>query len=303
MQAGARVHVASVEAGAVRSRLHGAGLGLRRGLMPALIDHDDALDASVDFMEVAPENWIGVGGKFGRQFRALTERFPFVCHGLSLSLGGPAPLDQDLLRAIKDFLAVHDIVCYTEHLSACSDDGHLHDLMPIPFTDEAVRYVADRIRVVQDVLERRIGVENASCYALPGPEISELAFIKAVVEEADCGLLLDVNNVYVNSVNFSYDPMEFLAGLPGDRTLYAHIAGHVTEAGTHDGPGTMDLRVDTHGAPVVDDVWQLLDQTYRYFGPIPTVLERDFNLPPIPEMLDEVARIRIAQTLATASTT
>ncbi|MCY4013357.1 MAG: DUF692 domain-containing protein [Gammaproteobacteria bacterium] len=264
----------------------GAGLGLRRAFM-AEFAADDGAAEGVDFLEVAPENWIDVGGRYGHSFRALTERFPFVCHGLSLSLGGPTPLDRSLLEAIKHFLNSHDILCYTEHLSACTDHGHLHDLMPIPFTEDAVHYVAERVRVVQDVLERRIGVENVSYYAAPGPEMSELDFIRAVVEEADCLLLLDVNNIYVNSINFDYDPVAFLRGMPGERAIYAHVAGHVREA--------PDLRIDTHGATVIDPVWDLLDEAYVAFGPIPTVLERDFNLPPLADLLTEVGRIREAQ--------
>ena len=269
----------------------GAGLGLRRAFMAELVGDDEPAEG-VDFFEVAPENWIDVGGRYGRLFRALTERFPFVCHGLSLSLGGPTPLDRSLLKAVKHFLNAHDITCYTEHLSACTDRGHLHDLMPIPFTEEAVHYVAERIRLVQDVLERRIGVENVSYYAAPGPEMPELDFIRAVVEEADCLLLLDVNNIYVNSINFDYDPVAFLHGMPGERAVYAHVAGHVREA--------PDLRIDTHGATVIDPVWDLLDEAYTAFGPIPTVLERDFNLPPVADLVDEVARIRRAQSTSAA---
>ena len=247
----------------------------------------ERLDASVDFMEVAPENWISVGGRLGRAFRSFTERFPFVCHGLSLSLGGPAPLDETLLYKIRAFLDAHDIRCYTEHLSYCSDAGHLYDLMPIPFTDEAVHYVANRIRRTQDILERRIGIENVSYYAAPGAELSEIEFINAVVSEADCDLLLDVNNIYVNSINHRYDPLEFLRAMPGDRIVYGHIAGHFEEA--------EDLRVDTHGARVIEDVWDLLDEAYAAFGAYPTLLERDFNFPGISELLDEVDRIRAAQ--------
>ena len=283
----------------------GAGLGLRRAFMAELArDGDqtagaaDFMEVAVDFFEVAPENWIDVGGRYGQDFRALTERHPFVCHGLSLSLGGPTPLDLDLLQAIKRFLAEHGIRHYTEHLSACTDAGadagagHLHDLLPLPFTDAAVRYVAERIRTVQDVLERRIGIENVSYYAALGGEMTELQFIRAVVEEADCLLLLDVNNIYVNSINFGYDPVAFLRGLPGDRAVYAHVAGHVREA--------PDLVVDTHGAAVIDPVWDLLDEAYAAFGPIPTVLERDFNLPPLPDLLTEVDRVRDAQASAAA---
>ena len=208
--------------------VQGVGLGLRRGMFSRLADHAAELDAAVDFMEVAPENWIGVGGRFGRQFRGYAERFPLVSHGLSLSLGSPAPLDLELLGNIKVFLDDFDVRCYTEHLSYCSDDGHLYDLMPIPFTSEAVEYVAARIRRTQEILERRIAVEHVSYYAAPGQEMTELEFVRAVIDRADCDLLLDVNNIYVNSINFGYDPEEFLDGLPGERAVYIHIAGHGT---------------------------------------------------------------------------
>ena len=267
--------------------VQGVGLGLRRGMFSRLADHAAELDAAVDFMEVAPENWIGVGGRFGRQFRGYAERFPLVCHGLSLSLGSPAPLDMDLLGNVKVFLDEFDVRCYTEHLSYCSDDGHLYDLMPIPFTGEAVEYVSGRIRRTQEVLERRIAVEHVSCYAAPGQEMSELEFVKAVIDRADCDLLLDVNNIYVNSINFGYDPEEFLDGLPGERAVYVHIAGHSVRA--------EDLRIDTHGAAVIEPVWALLERAYANFGVIPTLLERDFNFPPMSELLSEVGRIRSIQ--------
>jgi uncharacterized protein (UPF0276 family) len=275
-----------------RIALEGAGLGLRRALLgplqSAVLDAspEASLDRSqpvVDFMEVAPENWIGVGGKYGRQFRNFTERLPFTCHGLSLSLGGPAPLDETFLRKLKNFLDTHHIVCYSEHLSFCSDDGHLYDLMPIPFTAEAVSYVAERIRHVQDVLERRIAIENVSYYAAPGAELSELEFINAVLLEADCDLLLDVNNIYVNSVNHGYLAEDFLLGLPGERIAYGHIAGHFNEA--------EDLIVDTHAADVIPAVWQLLQRAYEQFGVFPTLLERDFKFPPVEQLLQEVNQI------------
>ena len=133
--------------------------------------------ATVDFFEVAPENWIGIGGKPGKQFRHFTERYPFVAHGLSLSIGGPAPLDETFLRRLRGFLDQHRVRCYSEHLSYCSDDGHLYDLMPIPFTEEAVRHVAERIRRTQDILERRIAMENVSYYAAPGKQMEEIDFL------------------------------------------------------------------------------------------------------------------------------
>lgn len=262
----------------------GAGLGLRRSMLSAL---SDTSTDDVHFMEVAPENWINLGGRLGKKFRAYTERFPFVCHGLSLSIGSPAPLNTELLRAIKAFMQEHQIRYYSEHLSYCSDHGQLYDLLPIPFTEDAVHYVAARIRQAQDILGQRIAFENSSYYCAPQQEMSESEFINAVIKEADCALLLDVNNVYVNSINHRYDPYEFLKSLPGERTAYIHIAGHYVEA--------EDLRVDTHGAPVIPSVWSLLDKTYELFGVKPTLLERDFNIPSVPELLLELHDIKKRQ--------
>lgn len=262
----------------------GAGLGLRRTLLGPL--QDCGLE-SIDFMEVAPENWINVGGRRKRDFSYFTERVPFVCHGLSLSIGGPAPLDMTFVRKLRQFIDQLQVRVYSEHLSYCSDDGHLYDLMPIPFTEDAVRYVAGRIRQVQDMLGRRMAIENVSYYAAPGAELSEIEFINAVLTEADCDLLLDVNNIYVNSINHGYDAVEFLKALPGERIAYGHIAGHYQEA--------QDLLIDTHGASVITDVWALLDQAYAAFGVFPTLLERDFNIPPVSELLAEVRRIKSIQ--------
>lgn len=262
-------------------RLSGAGLGFRRELLPAL---KTRVPDAIDFFEIAPENWIDMGGAYGRDLRGFTERYPFVCHGLSLSLGGPAPLDEMLLTKTRQFMDAHGIQLYTEHLSYCSDDGHLYDLLPIPFTEEAVKHVARRIRRAQDILERRIAIENASTYtAAPIAEMDELAFIRAVLDEAGCDLHLDVNNVYVNSVNHRYDPLDFIRALPSERIVYLHVAGHYVEA--------PDLLVDTHGADVIDPVWALLDQTYRIHGVAPTLLERDFNIPPLDELTREVEHI------------
>jgi hypothetical protein len=262
-------------------RLAGAGLGFRRELIPAL---KSRVPDAIDFFELAPENWIELGGAYGRELRGFTERYPFVCHGLSLSLGGPAPLDDMLLRKTRQFMDAHGIPLYTEHLSYCSDDGHLYDLLPIPFTEDAVKHVAARIRRAQDILERRIAIENASYYvAAPIAEMDELAFLRAVLSEADCDLHLDVNNVYVNSVNHRYDPLEFIRALPSERIVYLHMAGHYTEAD--------DLLVDTHGADVIDPVWALLDETYRIHGVAPTLLERDFNIPPLDILVREVEHI------------
>jgi uncharacterized protein (UPF0276 family) len=266
------------------SSISGAGLGLRRGFL----DEFAALPSTpVDFLEIAPENWIGVGGPLGRQLRALTERYSFICHGLSLSIGGPAPLDENFLWQLKQFLDQHQIRLYSEHLSYCSDNGHLYDLMPIPFTEEAVHYVAGRIRRVQEILERRLIIENVSYYAAPGQQIKEVEFIKTILEEADCNLLLDVNNIYVNSINHGYDAEEFLHTLPRERIAYLHVAGHYQQAS--------DLIIDTHGAKVIAPVWELLNKTYARFGVFPTLLERDFNLPSLEELFQEVALIEDIQ--------
>ena len=264
--------------------VQGAGLGLRRRMLKDLMAEPPT---NVDFFEVAPENWIGAGGKLGKQFSWFTERYSFICHGLSLSLGSPAPLDEDFVRQVKDFLDRHGILLYSEHLSYCSDDGHLYDLMPIPFTEEAIDYVAQRIHRVQDILERRMIIENVSYYAAPGAELAEIDFINAVLEKADCDLLLDVNNIYVNSINHSYVAEDFLRALPAQRVKYFHIAGHYVEA--------EDLRVDTHGAAVCDPVWDLLDVAYEHCGVVPTLLERDFNIPPLAELYKEMDIIHAKQ--------
>ena len=180
---------------------HGAGLGLRRALLGSLLSMDQG---AVDFMEAAPENWIGVGGRFGKQFRCLAERYPLVLHGLSLDIGGPDPIDTNLVRAVRDLMDEVDVPLYSEHLSYCAAQGHLYDLLPIPFTEEAVHHVAARVRQVQDIIGRPMALENASYYAQPHADLGEAEFIAAVLNESDCELLLDVNNIYVNSINHRF---------------------------------------------------------------------------------------------------
>jgi uncharacterized protein (UPF0276 family) len=260
-------------------KVHGAGLGLRRDFLNSL---EQQAPQQIDFIELVPENWIGVGGSLGKKLRYFTERYPVVAHGLSLNIGGPAPLDEPFLQRIKQFLDTHHILHYTDHLTYCADDGHLYDLMPIPFTEEAVHYVAERIRRTQDILECKIAMENASYYAAPAQEMSEIDFINAVLSEADCDFLIDINNIYVNSVNHGYDPETFLAALPGERIVYAHIAGHYNQD---------DFIIDTHGKPVIERVWNLLDTAYQHFGVFPTLLERDFNIPPLEQLLQEMDMI------------
>jgi len=268
----------------LHSSFNGAGLGLRRPLLAEILQHPPK---NVDFYEIAPENWITIGGKMGRYFRELTEKKRFVCHGLSLSIGSSDPLDENLVHQIKQFMQTHGIEHYSEHLSYCSHNGHLYDLLPIPFTSQAVKHVAARIRRVQDILERKIAIENVSYYTYAGQEMSEIDFFNAVVSEADCDVLLDVNNIYVNSINHGYDAIDFLSKIPAHRIMYGHIAGHFVQAD--------DFLIDTHGASIVDPVWALLQQAYARFGVFPTLLERDFNLPPLCELVAEVEKIKSFQ--------
>lgn len=262
----------------------GAGLGLRREMLPSLLPD---LPGEVDFWELAPENWIPMGGKFARQLRECTSQATTIAHGLSLSIGSPDPLDVSFVKAVKVFLDEHHIELYSEHLSYCSAEGHFYDLLPIPFTGDAVKHVSARIKQVQDIIERPLVLENVSYYLKPQGDLSELEFITSVLEEADCQMLLDVNNLYVNSINHRYDASRFLQGLPSPRIALGHVAGHFDESDT--------LKIDTHGDAVCEPVWSLLQQAYALHGVFPTLLERDFNLPLLSELLAEVSRIKMIQ--------
>ncbi|MBC3767776.1 DUF692 domain-containing protein [Neptunicella marina] len=265
-------------------KAHGAGLGLRRELFNQL---NDNIPDDIDFWEVAPENWIKAPPSYLPQFKELIQSKPLVTHGLSLSIGGIQPLDVDFVKQIKHFLKQYNVTLYSEHLSYCTGHGHLYDLMPIPFTEEAVKHVSQRIKQVQDILERQLVLENVSYYAAPGQKLSEIDFINAILHESGCQLLLDVNNVYVNSINHNYNPKLFIQSLPSDKVVYGHIAGHFNEAD--------DLLVDTHGADVIDPVWDLLDFAYQQHGVFPTLLERDFNLPSLADLVLEVKKIKQIQ--------
>ena len=262
------------------SRQPSVGLGLRRGLLK---DLQAAPAGDFDFLEVAPENWIGVGGAHGAALRELAERYPLSCHGLSLSLGGPAPLDSGFLQEVRGFLDHHRVEHYSEHLSYCSDDGHLYDLLPLPFTEEAVHHVAARIRQSQDILGRRLAVENVSYYAAPRQDMDEVTFTNAVLREADCDLLLDVNNVYVSARNHGFDAWTFIRNLPPESIRQLHLAGHMDYG---------DYVVDTHDHPVCDPVWALYQQTLEHLGPVSTLLERDDHFPPFEELLTELNKAR-----------
>ena len=274
--------------------IKGVGLGLKRELIPQIQSlYSNPSIANINFVEIAPENWIGAGGKAEADLAWFVERYPIACHGLCLSLGGPDPLNTSFLKQVKQFLSANKIPLYTEHLSYCSDiqhgqAGYLYDLLPIPFTEEAVKYVAQRIRQTQDILGQRIAVENTSFYvAAPISTMDEITFLNAVLTEADCNLHLDINNIYVNSVNFSFDGHEFLRQIPRERIVYSHIAGHLQVG--------RDVLVDTHGEAIIDPVWALLEEAYKLFGTFPTLLERDTNIPPLAKLMQEVNKIATYQ--------
>ena len=272
--------------------LHGAGLGYRRDLAENFLDLP--ANSPIDFIEAAPENWIRMGGAARKRFDAAAERLPLALHGLSLSLGGQAPLDMELLAGIKAMMRQYRCGFFSDHLSYCQDlGGHLYDLLPLPFTAESVHHTAERIRRVQDFLGCRISIENTSYYLhSPLAEMNEAEFLNAVAQEADCGIHLDINNIYVNSVNHGLlEPQRFLDTVEMARVNYIHIAGHDDE--------NPQVLIDTHGAPVKDNVWDLLSAAYRRMAHIPpTLLERDFNFPAFAELSAEVQKIADIQAAA-----
>ena len=263
---------------------NGAGLGLRRSMLEEVL----ASELRPGFWEIAPENWLNLGGKFAKQLAQISsESTPVLCHGLSLSIGGPDPLDLELVRGVKRLMQRHGITHYSEHLSYCAANGHLYDLLPLPFTMDAVTHVVSRIQQVQELLQQPLILENSSYYLMLSNEMSELEFITEVQRRSGCQLLLDVNNVYVNGHNHHYDPLAFIRALPTDAISYLHMAGHYQD---DDG-----LIIDTHGADIIDPVWQLLAQTYAHHGVLPTLLERDFNIPPYPELFAEFTQLKQLQ--------
>lgn len=268
--------------------LHGAGLGYKRALADYFLNLDTR--SPIRFIEIAPENWIRMGGTARKKFDAVAERFPIACHGLSLSLGGQDALQEDFLLDIKKFIRQYQISFFSEHLSYCSDHGHLYDLLPLPFTAESVQHTAKRIRRVQDILEMHIAIENTSYYLHSGlAEMTEVEFLNAVAQEADCDIHLDVNNIYVNAINHNIVlPEDYINQVDKNRIRYMHIAGHDQE--------TENLLIDTHGQPVCGDVWSLLDYTYAQLNHIPPcLLERDSNFPEFAELEKEVAHIHAIQ--------
>jgi hypothetical protein len=261
----------------------GIGLGLRGAFLRELWAGE--ADGKVAFLEVAPENYMHRGGRSPARLRDLAERFPIISHGLTMSLGGRDPFDDAYFRELRGFLHEFESPWHSDHLCWSGDQGALlHDLLPVPFTSSSARRVAARIREARDRLERPMAVENISWYLALGQSTrDEPEFVAEVLEQADCGLLLDVNNVFVNASNHGFDAREWIDRIPLDRVWQLHVAGHE--------PWDDTLLVDTHGATVRDEVHALLGYVIERVGPKPVLLERDTNIPPLPELLEEVARL------------
>jgi len=268
----------------MNNRLHGFGLGLRAQ------HYADALsmDCTADWFEIISENYMVDGGRALHWLDRIGERYPLAMHGVSLDIGGRDPLDRDYLRRLAALAKRVKPRLVSDHLCWTGGDGvNLHDLLPLPQTEEAVRHVAARLRQVQDALGTQFLVENVSSYLrFAGDTLDEAQFLSAVVAESGCALLLDVNNVYVNSRNHGYDPVALLDALPAGSVKQIHLAGHSIDAL---GSG---LLVDTHDAPVCDEVWALYAHAVRRFGEVPAMIERDDNIPPLAELLDELAHAR-----------
>lgn len=270
--------------------VHGIGLGLRWQFLDevlARLDDPGAL-APIDFFEVAPENYMRRGGYFPAMLARIAERFPLLTHGLTLSVGGTDPLDGAYLAELRRFLARHEPSVHSDHLCFCGTSGlQTHELLPLPFTMEAARHAASRIRAARDFLGRPLAIENITYYLVPGErEMDEATFLNEVLEQADCQLLLDVNNVYVNSRNHrDHLPIELLERLPLSRVAGLHVAGHERR----------DQRIaDTHGADVADPVLALVEWVVARVGPLPVVIERDHAIPPFEGLLREARRVRAA---------
>ncbi len=256
--------------------IKGTGLGLRTSFIEEVLEHP----IKPDWFEIAPENWIKKHGYFKKIFERIREEFPVACHGLSLSLGSPDPVNKKFLKELKDFLDYYEIEVYSEHLSFSFLDGkNLFDLFPLPLTKNMADFVADKINQVQDFLGRILILENVSYYYCPHKEISETEFIKIILEKTGAKLLLDVNNVYVNSINHKYDPYEYISSFSSKEVAYIHVAGHMKLK--------EDLIIDTHGSNVSEQVYNLLDYALDHLGTKPVLLERDNNIPPYEDLLKE----------------
>ncbi len=261
--------------------LSGFGLGLRPRHYEAVL----RTRPRVDWFEALTENYMIPGGRPLQYLDRIRERYPVVLHGVSLSIGSADPLDRGYLAQLKALAARVQPAWISDHLCWTGVDGrNLHDLMPMPYTEEALRHVARRVRAVQEALGRRILLENVSSYvAYRSSAMTEWQFLAALAREADCDLLLDVNNIYVSAFNHGFDALAFLDGIPARRVRQIHLAGH-----GHCG----DLIIDTHDAPVIGPVWELYAEAVRRFGPVPTMIERDDRIPPLGALVRELDRAR-----------
>lgn len=259
----------------------GHGLGLRSQYYQEILDRRPA----VDWFEIISENYLVEGGKALYYLDAIAEHYPLVMHGVSLSIGGPHPLDRDYLLQLKQLINRVQPAWVSDHLCWTRGSGHqLHDLLPLPYNEESLAYVASRVRQVQDILERPLVLENLSSYVQPASStLSEWDFLATLCAESGCQLLLDVNNVYVSARNQGFEPWDFISALPPQSIRQLHLAGH-SDYG--------DYVIDTHDHPVADPVWQLYRRTLEHLGPVSTLLERDDQLPPLDELLDELQRAR-----------
>lgn len=265
--------------------LSGFGLGLRTQHYPAILDDHQDRAPGVDWFEIISENYMDAGGAPRRNLMAIAERYPMAMHGVSLSIGGTDPLDMDYLASLKRLIHMVQPVLVSDHLCWTGVHGiNLHDLLPLPFTQETVDHVAGRIAQVQDYLGRQMLIENASTYtSFKTDEMTEWEFLNAIVEKADCHILFDVNNIYVSGFNHGFDPLDYLAAMPASRIKQIHLAGH-----THEG----DYIIDTHDEPVPDPVWDLYSAAIARLGPVPTMIERDDNIPPFAELVEELQQAR-----------
>jgi uncharacterized protein (UPF0276 family) len=270
----------------------GFGLGLR-------VDHYEAILAdkpAVDWFEALTENYLVPGGKPLGYLMRIRERFPVVMHGVSLSIGSTQPLDRAYLAQVKALAARLEPEWVSDHLCWTGVAGrNMHDLLPLPYTEEALANVVERVRTVQDSLGRRILLENVSSYvSYRDSQVTEWQFLREIAERADCLILLDVNNIYVSSVNHEFDPVDYLNAIPVERVQQIHLAGHENHG---------DYLIDTHDHPVPDPVWELYGAALRRFGSVSTMIERDANIPPLEELCAELdaARQLAARTLARAA--
>lgn len=259
----------------------GYGLGLRQEYYDLVLENRPA----VDWFEIISENYMVQGGKPLYYLDAIREHYPMVMHGVSMSIGGTDPLNVDYLRDLKKLIQRAQPAWVSDHLCWTGQGGHnLHDLMPLPYTEEAIRHVVERVKVVQDYLDRQILLENVSSYvSFSHSSMSEWEFYSAIAQEADCLMLLDINNIYVSARNHGFDPMAYVNGVPAERVQQFHLAGHADYG---------DYVIDTHDHPVVDPVWELYAAALRRLGPVSTMIERDDHMPPFSELLTELQQAR-----------